>query len=251
MKHIPSFRKNAAMDEFEERLRQLVGETCRHRFNSIERQQGLTQIVRMIVKSGKLWQEKAPFYEDALQQTWLYFCRNLCEAATGDKYDPNRSSVITWLNAYLRRRLQDLHVQKHIQLKQTNALQIDAVDDMSNIIEALEAPPDIPPILETTRQWIETDPDGELRRTHIQGYPEVNCQFLLLQRLPPETSWEVLAVQFGLSVSTLSSFYRRQCIPRLRKFGESQGYIEDTYHELSDKKSRRLLFTVTNHSSST
>jgi hypothetical protein len=251
MKHIPSFRKNAAMDEFEERLRQLVAETCRHKFNSIERQQGLTQIVRMIVKSGKLWQEKAPFYEDALQQTWLYFCRNLCEAATGDKYDPNRSSVITWLNAYLRRRLQDLHVQKHIQLKQTNALQIDAVDDMSNIIEALEAPPDIPPILETTRQWIETDPDGELRRTHIQGYPEVNCQFLLLQRLPPETSWEVLAVQFGLSVSTLSSFYRRQCIPRLRKFGESQGYIEDTYHELSDKKSRRLFFTVTNHSSST
>ena len=97
---------------------------------------------------------------------------------------------------------------------------------------AENALPDIPPILETTRKWIETDPNGELRRTYIQGNPKVNCQVLLLQRLPPESSWEDLAVQYQMSVSTLSSFYRRQCLPRLREFGESQGYLEDTYHEL-------------------
>jgi hypothetical protein len=251
-KHIPSFRDHAAMDEFEEYLRQLVAETCRHKLKSVERQQGLTRIVRLIVNSGKLWKEKTPYYEDALQQTWLYFCRNLCEAATGDRYDPNRSSAITWLNAYLRRRLQDLRVQKQMQLQQTTAVHFHSVDELSSdTIEALEAPPDIPPILETTRQWIKADPDGELRRTHIQGYPEVNCQVLLLQRLPPETSWEALATQFGVSVSTLNSFYRRQCIPRLRKFGESQGYIEDTYHESTDKRYRRLFINVTNHPRST
>lgn len=217
------------MDEIEERLRQLVAETCKYKVDSIQRQQGLTQVVRLIVKSGKLWKENAPYYEDALQQTWLYLCRNLCEAATGDKYDPNRSSVITWLNAYLRRRLQDFRVQIQDNLQHLTTTQVHGIDEpSSDAIAMLEAPPDIPPILETTRQWVETDPNGELRRTHIQGHPEVNCQVLLLQRLPPETSWEVLAAKYDLSVSTLSSFYRRQCLPRLRQFGESQGYIEDT-----------------------
>lgn len=251
MKPHPSFEKNIAMDEIEQRLHQLVEETCRHKLNSIERRLGLNQIVRLVVKSGRLWKEKTPYYEDALQQTWLYFCRNLCEAATGEKYDPNRSSVTTWLNAYLRRRLQDFRVQIQSQLKQNVAVPLQTVEDSSDTIEALEAPPDVPPILETTRQWIETDPDGDLRRTYIQGHPEVNCQVLLLERLPPETSWEDLAARFLLSVSTLSSFYRRQCIPRLRKFGESQGYIEDTDRELSNKKYRRSFITVTNNPSST
>lgn len=239
------------MDDIEARLHQLVVETCRHKFSSTQRKLGLTKIVRLIVKSGKLWKERTPYYEDALQQTWLYFCRNLCEAATGEKFDPSRSSVTTWLNAYLRRRLQDLRLHQS-QLGQTNTVALDAQDESSSdMIEALSAPPDIPPILETTRQWIETDADGELRRTHILGHPDVNCQVLLLERLPPDTSWEDLAARFNLSVSTLSSFYRRQCIPRLRKFGKSQGYIEDTYHELPDKKYRRSFVTNTHYPSST
>lgn len=209
----------------EERLRQLVAQTCRHLPDSVERQQGLTQIVRLIVKSGKLWQDNAPYYEDALQQTWLYFCRNICEANTGEKYDPNWSSVITWLNAYLKRRLQDGRILKQTALAQTAAGTRLELDESIDVIETLPAPPDIPPILEATRQWAQTDPDGELRRIHIQGYPQVNCQVLLLKRLPPEHSWETLAAQFGVSISTLSSFYRRQCIPRLRQFGESQGYL--------------------------
>ena len=137
MKHIPSFEKNTAMDEIEERLHQLVEETCRQKLDSIERRLGLTKIVRLTVKSGRLWKENTPYYEDALQQTWLYFCRNLCEAATGEKYDPNRSSVTTWLNAYLRRRLQDFRVQIQSQLKQNAAIPLQAVDDSSDTIEAL------------------------------------------------------------------------------------------------------------------
>lgn len=213
------------MDEVEERLRCLIEKTCGHKWNSAERQQGLTRIVRLIVKSGKLWRDNAPYYEDALQQTWLYFCRNLCEATTGDQYDSARGSVITWLNAYLKRRLQDGHILKQTDRAQFASEQTLEPDEGIDLIETLEAPPDIPPILETTTQWVKTDPDGELRSVHIQGHPEVTCQVLLLERLPPETSWETLADQYGLSISTLSSFYRRQCIPRLRQFGESQGYL--------------------------
>lgn len=97
--------------------------------------------------------------------------------------------------------------------------------EIMNLMETLKAPPDIPPILESTRKWVQTDLNGELRHIHIEGHPKVNCQTLLLQRLPPETRWETMATQFNLSVSTLSSFYRRQCLPRLRKFGKSEGYL--------------------------
>ena len=222
IEHITVVLNKIAMDE--EEIRNLVRETCRHLSGSSDRQRGLTQLVRLIVKSGKLWKDNAPYYEDALQQTWMYFCRNLCEANTGEKYDPNQSSVITWLNAYLKRRLQDGYIQEQKKLAQTVPQQM-LEAELIDFGEILEGPSEIPPILEMTRQWIQTDPDGELRRIHIQGHPLVTCQVLLLQRLPPETSWKTLAAEFGLSISTLTSFYRRQCIPRLRKFGESQGYI--------------------------
>ena len=191
------------MDEHEELLRQLVIETCRHKYTSSDRQRGLTRLVRLIIKSGKLWKDNAAYYEDALQQTWMYFCRNLCEATTGEKYNPNQSSVITWLNAYLKRRLQDARIQEQKKLAQT----------------ATEK------ILEMTKQWAKTDPDGELQSIHIQGHPLVTCQVLILKRLPPETSWKTMSAEFNISISTLTSFYRRQCIPRLRKFGELQGYM--------------------------
>ena len=216
-----SFR---AVIEIEEQLRQLVAETRMHKPGSTEYLQGLTQLIRLIVKSGKLWKDNSPYYEDALQQTWIYFCRNLCEATTANKYDPDRGSVITWLNAYLKRRLQDYRIQAYAKLQTTNE-KISAAGGAIDLMETLEAPPDIPPILENTRQWAQTDPDGGLRHVHIQGHPNVTCQALILHRLPPETSWETLAAKFGLSVSTLSSFYRRQCLPRLRQFGESQGYL--------------------------
>lgn len=222
---MPFFCNKAAMDEVEELLRCLIVKTCRHTSNSTERQQGLTRIVRMIVRSGRLWRDNAPDYEDALQKTWLYFCRNLCEATTGEQYNPERSSVITWLNAYLKRRLQDGRLEKQAALAQFASGQMLEPDESIDVIENIEAPPDIPPILEATREWVQTDAEGKLRSIHIQGHLKVTCQLLILERLPPETSWETLADRYDLSISTLSSFYRRQCIPRLRQFGESQGYL--------------------------
>lgn len=213
------------MDELEERLRQLVTETCRYPSGSTKRQQGLTQIVRLIIKSSKLWKENATYYEDALQQTWLYLCRNLCESKTGDRYSSDRGTVITWLNGYLRWRIQDWRTQEQTRQAQTAFGQRLGMDKTVDPVEMLEASPDIPPILEVTKRWAETDPEGELSSIHIQGHPQLTCQFLILRRLPPETSWKALAAEFNLSISTLSSFYQRQCIPRLRNFGKLQRYL--------------------------
>lgn len=89
------------MDDQDAQLQQLIQTTCQHPPGSLQRRQGLNRIIAMIQRSRKLFRDAIPDYEDALQQTWIYFCRNLCEAATGQAYDPALGSVSTWLNAYL------------------------------------------------------------------------------------------------------------------------------------------------------
>ncbi|MGB3294144.1 MAG: sigma-70 family RNA polymerase sigma factor [Phormidesmis sp.] len=204
-------------------LKQLVQATCRHPAGSPQRQKGLTQLIRII--SRQLWHTSAPYYADALQQTWIYFCRNLCEATTTRAYDPEIASPITWLNAYLRRRLQDFQIaENHQRATTVSPASLSAEAGLLDPIDRLPAPPDIPPWLEQVRAWAEADPDDELKSIHIGNHPQITVQLLILKRLPPETSWKILAADYGISIGTLSSFYQRQCLKRLRAFGKSQGY---------------------------
>ncbi|MBW4565400.1 MAG: sigma-70 family RNA polymerase sigma factor [Mojavia pulchra JT2-VF2] len=216
------------MVELDEQLRSLVAQACENPPGSPQRQKLLTQIIRLT--ASRLWRESTPYYQDALQQTWLYFCRNICKATTGQAYDPTYGTVVTWLNAYLKRRLQDFYLnqQREQVIKVPLKLYQSGSGNNSNTIDPVDnlaATPEAPPILENVRVWAETDSQGELRNTFIKGRPDVNCQVLILKRLPPEASWKELSKEFGLAIPTLSSFYQRQCLPRLRKFAEAEGYL--------------------------
>lgn len=215
------------MDKLEEHLRQFVTQACSYQPGSAARHKHLTNVIRLI--SHKLWKEYTPYYQDALQQTWVYFCQNICEGKTGEPYNPSRGSVITWLNFYLKRRLQDFYIDEQKrkvtfaspQISQSNTFE----EQSQSNIENLPANPDIPSLLEEVTQWVETDPDGELSSIHLYNHPALTVQVLILRRLPPEASWKELSEEFNVSISTLSSFYQRQCLPRLRKFGETEGYL--------------------------
>lgn len=215
------------MSDIKDQLQQLVLEACRHPPGSPQRQKNLTRIVMLV--RPKLWRETTPYYQDALQQTWMFFCQNICEANTGEAYDSSRSSLVTWLNFYLRRQLQQFSID--VQKQQARTISASAsssldTDQPLDPIDRLAAPPDVPPLLDEIRKWIERDATGELRRVHIANHPEVNCQVLLLHRLPPETSWKDLSEKFNLPISSLSNFYQRQCMPRLCRFGKTEGYLE-------------------------
>lgn len=207
------------MSDLDLQLRELITEACRHPPGSPARQRNLTKVIRVVSK--KLWRESVAYYQDAVQQTWVYFCKNIC-----GRYDPNLGSVSTWLNAYLKRRLQDFFIEnQERRRKEFSSLQ----DKDGEVVDVTEAIPDergdVEPIWEKVRAWAQADADGELRSIHIEGHPEVNCQALILRRLLSETSWKTLSEEYGVSIPTLSSFYQRKCMPRLRKFGESEGYV--------------------------
>jgi hypothetical protein len=206
-------------------LRQLIADTCQHPPGSAPRQKGLTQLIRILTQ--KLWHTSDAYYADALQQTWIYFCRNLCEATTGRAYDPEVASPVTWLNAYLKRRLQDFQIAENHSRATTlsqSSLRNDG-DGPLDPIDRLPAPPDIPLWLEQVRAWADADADGSLSVVHVSNHPKVTARLLILRRLPPETAWKTLSADYGISIGTLSSFYQRQCLTRLREFGKSQGYF--------------------------
>lgn len=211
------------MTKLEERMDSLVAEACKHPPGSAARQRNLTRIIRVI--GSKLWRENTPYYQDALQQTWVYFCQNICEGNTGRAYDPERGTIVTWLNFYLKKRLHDFYTKQSEEGKHLATPKSDDSAENPDPLENIASEPDVPPLLEQVKQWVEEDADGELRCIHIANRKDVTAQVLILRRLPPETSWKDLATEFNLSVSTLSSFYQRQCLPRLRKFGESEGYL--------------------------
>ncbi|MEM9156516.1 MAG: sigma-70 family RNA polymerase sigma factor [Cyanobacteria bacterium P01_F01_bin.33] len=212
------------MSDIGEQLAQLAVEACRYPPGHVKRQKALTQIVKLV--QPKLWRNNHPRYADALQRTWMYFCQNICEGQTGRVYDPERSSIVTWLNAYLQRRLQDLDIEDFS--NRTKYLNDRVGEDgyfAGPIVDRIPSPPDVPPILERVRAWVKEDANRDLSRTHLRDRPDINCQNLILSRLPPETGWRELAAEYGTSISTLSSFYQRQCLPRLRAFGESEGLL--------------------------
>lgn len=209
----------------DQELQDLVTQACQCPSGSLERQERLTLIVHRITQSGKLWKDTAPYYRDVLQKTWIYFCLNICEANTGRVYCSTEGSVITWLNGYLKWELHAARLKVQQQQVRTAPVRSFDSDEVLDPVDSLETPPDVPPILELTQRWVETDATEELRKIHIQGYPQITCQLLILHRLPPETGWKELSEELGLGTSTLSSFYQRQCLPRLRKFGEEQGWL--------------------------
>ena len=93
--------------------------------------------------------------------------------------------------------------------------------DVLDPIDRLPAPPDIPPWLDQVKRW--ATEDKELAELHVSHHPEVTARLLILKRLPPETPWKVLAQEYQISVGTLSSFYQRQCLTRLRSYGAKSG----------------------------
>ncbi|HBL13576.1 MAG TPA: hypothetical protein DD379_19695 [Cyanobacteria bacterium UBA11162] len=215
------------MDNLDETLRQLIAKVCEYPPSSWERQDKLYEIYRLVMQSGKLWQESTPYYNDALQQMWEYCCQH------PEDYDPKVKEVITWLNDELKKRLRRLRDAKYRQQHRQSSALPTAEGQTTDPWENCPANPDIEPVLEIwqeTLDWVRSDPDEVLQTTCFRGQPAINCQALFLERFPAETPWSTIAADFNLTpqeAKDLPKFYNRRCKPLLRKFGVSQGYLEE------------------------
>lgn len=224
------------MDELEQKLRQLIAEACTHAPKSLQRRQIISEVHRLVMKSGKLWQEYTPYYNDALQQMWEYCAKH------PEEYNPQIKGVITWLDDYLKKRLRNFRDAKYRQRRrQLNSVETHSgqtFDPVANLV----APADIQPVLDMwqkTLDWVTTDPQGVLNCRCFRKCKHINCQALILQRFPPDVPWQTIAANLQLTPAEskdLPKFYSRKCLPLLRQFGINQGYLEQSSPHLSKPK---------------
>lgn len=212
-----------------QRLTDLAQAVCQHPPGSRERKRALNQLIREIQKSGKLWHDyrDPDIYDEALQITWEYFCKNLCEATTTKPFDPQESSITTWFNKHLKWRLYDLHTKKTTDWQQRKWSQVvfdpeNPIDPMMNIPDSRH---DVPPILEVIQAWLEADTEPRLDAIHVKGRPEITARLLIQRHLPPEVSWKEVGEEVDYPPQLLASFYHRRCLPLLREFGKAEGFF--------------------------
>jgi hypothetical protein len=184
------------------------------------------QIVRSIQQSGNLWQaigSDAEFYEDALMLTWRHFWRNLWVADTAAAYCEPDCNVLARLNIYLRMRVQDLAVAAREEAKQRENPRRDRESgEWIDLIEQLPAPINQPDLRSAVEEWLERD--KTLGQVQVRGKPEITVAWLIREYLLADRKWKEVSVMAGKPISTLSSFYERECRSRLQAFCREQGY---------------------------
>ncbi|MEM7714184.1 MAG: sigma-70 family RNA polymerase sigma factor [Cyanobacteria bacterium P01_A01_bin.68] len=225
------------MNELDLKLRELIATALLYPSQSLERQQVLAQMHLLVMKSGKLWREHTSYYNDALQEMWEYCCEHL------EEYNPDIKGPIVWLDDELKKRLRRMRDGKYRQQRRFITIKQTEQGVTNNPIDDIVSSPDIQPaieIWEKTIQWVQEDPDRRLTSICFRKRPEINAQALILRRLPPNTlSWKTIGAEFNLNpaeAKDLPKFYNRKCLPLLREFGLSQGYIEQPSTSSSSAK---------------
>ena len=212
------------MSELDTQLKQLISQACACSPKSPQRQRYLQQLHYHVTNSNKLWRERVSYYKDALQDMWVYCFQHL------DDYDPTEAGVITWLDYHLKRILRNYRDRRYRDRKRHRSESSDS--NTSNLMDAIPSRPDVSPLLDMwkkTVEWVQSDPGETLRSTCFRKRAEINAQVLFLLRFPHKTPWKAIAQQFNLSpaeATDLPKFYNRRCLPLLRNFGETQGYID-------------------------
>lgn len=191
-------------DELDSYLLQLATQAQRHPPDSQSRQIALTKLIHAIVRSGNLWYPSNHFlnnvrdiYSEARQELFFYICQKI------DKYEPERGTVLAWVNVLLERRFFRDAIRKNQTynrvLKMTTA-------DLDN----LASPQDREDLTEIVKECIQSDPENIFKKEYIENCPQATFQALALRRLTGK-SWQEISAEFEIKVPTLSSFYYR-CI---------------------------------------
>lgn len=197
--------------ELDKKLKELALTAQQHPLQSAERQSALTELHARILHSKKLWYpSKDKFnqyaYDEAKQELWCYVCKFI------EKYDPNKGSVIAWVNTTLDRRF---YSKAFVEIKYFNEIL-----EQNKCIENSQWKENTPSLLEEIWEYIELDPENIFKQEYIENHPEANFQALILYRRS-QVMWKDISSKTNIKTSTLINFYQR-CIkkfaPKIKKY---------------------------------
>ncbi|MBW4667844.1 MAG: sigma-70 family RNA polymerase sigma factor [Cyanomargarita calcarea GSE-NOS-MK-12-04C] len=222
------------MDELNLHLQSLIQELCSYLPSSPQHRKTLNCLLRVILKSGRLWRPPAgdsyehTLYEEALHKTMVKITKTLCE-----KYNPNLGSFLAWFNKCLENQYRDeiRATQRERSYRQpvwqSDELDIDPLDKVISPVDATL-------LLQTWEsfvQWVTNDPDNILRSCHIANNPTANCQLLAHLRIVGGFEWQQIAAEVGSSRGAVTSHWCRKCEFYMRQWLDTNQRLfgEDSY----------------------
>jgi hypothetical protein len=187
------------LDRLDEQLKQLAIWAQQHPPLTQGRQLALRQMVNGILQSGRLCRpHRGQFsgvyeeiYDEALQELLLYICQNI------DKYNPERGSVMAWVNVLFERRFFKEAIPRFLDKRIS-------LPDLDKIASSESTPS----LTEIIKQCIELDSENLFKNEHIENHPQANFQALAKRRLLGK-SWKEISAEFEIKISTVSRFYDR------------------------------------------
>lgn len=229
----------------DEQLYRLIVDVCQYPLKSAKRRKAMNLLLLEIQLLPGLLKSSHPDYLDALNHTFEWVNRQLCQ-----DFNPDRPLVQKrlqqWVNSYLSWRIKDLYSQKKsdrsldepigdgetatslLELLPATNFEIPTRSGLDNYIAQIEREQQQQVGLKL-EQYVDRDPDEKLRNSHPQTYPNCNCQFLssrVLLKNPPD-KFSAIAREHNINYQTLQSHWKRNCLPLLQAIALELGYQQE------------------------
>jgi uncharacterized membrane-anchored protein YjiN (DUF445 family) len=210
----------ATNGEIDDRLKQLAIAAKNHPPKTVERQKAVTKLYMEIEKykiikcpqnqnfSREIYQE---ICAEAKQELMFRVCKEV------HNYRPEKE-VSQWVNFLMSKCFQEA-TPKVIGVKERKHLYCENMDLFFNKLE-VQAKHDFYRIEVALIELIKEDPDDAFKSEVSKKYPQVNFQLLLVKRVIEDVGWQQISQELGVSISNLSSFYRRSLEKFTSRFRE-------------------------------
>ncbi|MBD0385494.1 MAG: helix-turn-helix domain-containing protein [Nostoc sp. C3-bin3] len=241
----------------DEQLQKLIDEVCSYPGPSLERQKALNRLLMVVQQLPGIYKSGHQDYLEALNQTWEWVSRKICEFEARSRSDSVRvasrregvspsfqQSLVIWINGYLKWRIKDLYRPDSNYTISLDRLTRNDEGDETTLLNILPDPQSpsisldlldlkIAQIQEIERQslgkriwqYIEQDEEGKLTASHPRKNPECHCHLLAMRLLleqPPHKIADI-ARELNISNQTLYSHWKKNCLPLLKEIGMNFG----------------------------
>ena len=207
--------------EIDDRLKQLAIAAKNHPPKTVERQKAVTQLFMelehyKIIKCPKNHNFSHEIYDEILAEAKQDLMFRIYKEV--HNYRPEKE-VRQWVNFLMTKCFQEA-TPKVIGMKDLKPLYYGNMELIFNKLQQ-QAEHESYRIEEALIEMIQEDPDDAFKSEAMTKYPHVNFQLLLVKRVVEDVCWQQTSEELGVSVSNLSSFYRRSLekfTPRFREY---------------------------------
>ena len=243
--------------DLEQELQELIGKFCQHQSTPGTRKYN-TAAHHLLVAIQKLPGLKRNYepglifrqdYEEIFNDTLLEIIQKICPTDDPDCFQPKADedyikSLTNWINYKCRLYYKPKDLIRQNQHKPASLDRYISEGINSTLVENLTDPLTLNGIDalidrcqrenqdrfgKKVRDYINRDPDDKLKDCQSTKYPACNCYDIAQKRLltDPPVSFRELAGELKMSMGTLTSYWYKNCIPKLQEIANQFGNLDE------------------------